>query len=72
MSSVEPSKPPRRWRRWLLRGVLILVLPFALYFGAAEIGMRWQVNSDVDPLAGSIDIYLHSNGTHVDVWVPAN
>lgn len=68
--------PLARWRRWLRRCVIgllaALVLPAALYFGAAEIMMRIPVNGDVDPLEGSIEIYLVQGGPHVDVWVPVS
>lgn len=77
----EPSpptpfpKPPRsRARRvlWALaRGLIGLVAFVALYFGAAEALSRMAVNRDADPLAGPIDVYLVTNGVHVDVWVPA-
>ncbi len=55
-----------------MRLVAVLVIPPALYFGAAEVAMRWPVNGEVDPLEGSIDIYLRTNGPHVDIWVPAH
>ena len=55
-----------------MRSVLLLVAVPALYFGAAEVGMRWPVNGDVDPLEGSIDVYFCSSGPHVSVWVPSH
>lgn len=70
-----PARPRRRflWRalRFALRAVLVCVLAVGLYFGAAEVGMRLSVNDETDPLAGTVDVYLVSNGVHVDVWVPA-
>jgi len=42
------------------------------FFLAAELATRIGVHRGVDPLAGEIDIFLVSNGVHVDVWVPAH
>lgn len=69
-----PSPQKRRLPRplrWLLRGVLSAVALVALYFATAEIGTRIAVNGDADPDAGDIDVYLVSNGVHVDIWVPS-
>lgn len=63
--------PLRRGFRFVLRGLVALLGFVALYFGAAEALARIAVNRAADPLAGSIDVYLVSNGVHVDVWVPA-
>jgi uncharacterized protein (TIGR02117 family) len=76
-SNVEPDPAPRRRSlprrllRLVLRVVVVCALAVGLYCGAAEIGMRLSVNGDADPLAGTVDVYLVSNGVHVDVWVPA-
>jgi uncharacterized protein (TIGR02117 family) len=73
--TADPARPRRsllrRSLRFVVRAVLALVLVVGLYFGAAEVGMRLSVNGDADPLAGTVDVYLVSNGVHVDVWVPA-
>ncbi|MEM1448257.1 MAG: TIGR02117 family protein [Planctomycetota bacterium] len=42
-----------------------------LYFGAAEVGTRIAIEAEADPAPGEVDVYLVSNGVHVDVWVPA-
>ena len=56
--------------RWIARGCLSLLLAGLLYLGAAEVGMRLCVHAEADPEAGEIDVYLVSNGAHVDLWVP--
>ncbi len=69
-----PSPKKRRLPRalrWLIRGFLLMVLATVLYFGAAELGTRIAINGSADPDAGGIDVYLVSNGVHVDIWVPA-
>lgn len=73
MSDQAPPKRslPRRVLRLVLRGVLVGALAVGLYFAAAEVGMRLSTNGDADPLAGTVDVYLVSNGVHIDVWVPA-
>lgn len=76
-SNDEPALPERRrslpWRvlRLALRVVITCALAVGLYFAAAEVGTRFAVHSDADPLAGTVDVYLVTNGVHVDVWVPA-
>jgi len=71
----NPSSPKKRRLpralRWLVRSLLVMVITTGLFFGAAEIGTRIAVNGGADPDAGDIDVYLVSNGVHVDIWVPA-
>ena len=53
-----------------MRGLLAAFASVALYLAAAEIGTRIAVHGSADPTAGEIDVYLVSNGVHVDIRVP--
>ena len=68
--SLKKRRLPRALR-WLIRGLLVTALAIVLYFVAAEIGTRIAVNGSADPDAGDIDVYLKSNGVHVDIWLLA-
>ncbi|MEM6671264.1 MAG: DUF2459 domain-containing protein [Planctomycetota bacterium] len=57
--------------RWLAYVVAAIALFGLLYQASAEIGERIPVNADAEPLAGDIDVYLVTNGVHVDIWVGA-
>jgi uncharacterized protein (TIGR02117 family) len=70
LPSLKKRRLPRAVR-WLIRGLLVLVLTTVSFFVASEIGTRVAVNGSADPDAGDIHVYLVSNGVHVDVWVPA-
>lgn len=72
----EQARPGKKRRfprplRWLIRGLLVMVLTTVAFFAASEIGTRISVNGSADPDAGDIDVYLVSNGVYVDIWVPA-
>ncbi len=57
---------------WLRRTFLAALLFAGTYLAASELLMRLPVNAGADPLDGTIDVYLVSNGVHVDVLVPAS
>ena len=57
----------RKLRRLALRALVACVAGVALYFGAAELLTRLPVNAEAEPLDGTIDVYLVSNGVHVDL-----
>ncbi|MEZ6017923.1 MAG: TIGR02117 family protein [Planctomycetota bacterium] len=61
----------RRWLKWPLRGLLACIALGLAYAAASALGARIPVNRGADPLEGTIDIYLVSNGVHVDLWLPA-
>jgi uncharacterized protein (TIGR02117 family) len=60
----------RRAGRRALRGAGLLLALVALYLAGAEVLMRVPVHPDADPDAGSVDVYLVTNGVHVSVWLP--
>lgn len=57
---------------WLRRTFLAALLFVGTYLALSELLMRLPVHAGADPLEGTIDVYLVSNGVHVDVLVPAS
>ncbi len=51
---------------------MLLLGAAAIYVGTAEALMHVFVADGSDPDTGDLDVYLVSNGVHVDVWVPAS